>query len=1754
MATTREHEDATVPEHEKIAVIGIGCRFAPDLDSPEKYWEFLLAGRDAVREMPAERWEPFASSGPEVAAVLRRTTRYGAFLTDIEGFDAGHFGISPREAICMDPQQRILLEITWDGLERAGIPPHRLAGHDVGVFIAANSFDYGQRLFTDIPRIEPWAVNGAMLFALANRISYAFDLRGPSMTVDTACAGSLTAVHLACQSLAQHEVPLAIAGGVNIMSGPGMFVALDATGALAVDGRSRAFDQSASGYGRGEGAGIVVLKRLTDALRDGDPVLSVILGTAVFQDGRTPGMWAPNGRAQEHLMRELYRRVGVQATSVGYVEAHGTGTPNGDRVEIETLARVYGRDREPGRPCLLGSVKPNIGHLEAGAGIAGLIKTSLAIQHGVIPPSLHDELSAEIDWPSSGLEVVSTPTAWPPGGTARRGAVSSYGMGGTISHAVLDQAPAADRDVAVAPGHDSPPRLFLLSAASDGGLRKLADRVAGWLDARDEAPLGSVADTLATRRSHLGMRAAVAAGTAEELAGRLRRLAAGDASPDVVTGRDTEPGDPVWVFSGHGAQWPGMAQELLAAEPAFSAVMDALAPVFLAELGTSPRAAILDGDWSSVTRVQAMTFAIQVGLAEVWRSRGVRPGAIVGHSVGEIAAAVTAGVLDIEAAARFACRRALLLGKCSGRGGMAMVGLPFVEVEAALADSGTLAAAVASSPATTVVSGDLDELEAAMADWTAAGMMVRRVDTDVAFHSQHMDPLLTDLAAAAAELRPRPARVRCYSSVSTDPRSEAARDSDYWVANLREPVRFSAAIEAAIADGHRAFLEVSTHPIVAHSISDCLAHLSVPDGLVTPTLRRGCPEALTLLRGLAELHCHGVPVDWAGCLPHGELVELPTMAWQRRPYWPTPSPRPTGTGGGHDPQSSSLLGTRRTISAPTSISTWDTYLDFACRPYPGQHPVHGVEIVPAAVLINTLLGAASDGQRAVQLTDIALRIPVAPTPARAVQIVRHGQSLRICSRVLDQDGADDEHSWVTHTTATAAAGSERPAAEQGRFAERTDLDAVRERCQRLPWAVADERFRNVGVAGYGFDWRMDDLCLGDGELIARITAAQTGRAAAAWPELLDGALTCTPLLLPDDGTLRMPAHIDVFALRGDPPEYVTVHAWRAGHGAAGDTVDVAILDPAGRTVVTVEGLRFGDLDGVAVVAAAPRHLLYELGWRELTGPAEPADATASAAFLVGPDGARISELAGALRERGMRCTRARTPDQLPDELPDEPGVVVVVPDPAPAAGDAAEQAERNVWLLARAAQKLAAAAVRGERDGHRTPTRWRLWCLTEGVRDGQDTALGHAPLWGASRIIAGEHPEIWGGIVDIAPGVARAGERLLALVGTAGKEDVIALDAGGASAARLVPAEGAAVRDELTCRADGTYLITGGLGALGLQVARWLVDRGATRLILAGRHGLPARPDWPAVTDESTRQRIAAVHTLEGLGATVRVLALDIADAEQVAAALQAAAAELPPIRGVVHAAGVATDALLAEITPESLHAAMRAKTHGALTLHRLFPPGSVDFFVLFSSSGQFARITGQTGYAAANSFLDGLAALRRKDGHDETVSLGWMSWRGTGMAAALTAATIEANARGLDAIAPAEAFEAWRCASRMGQGYLAVLRPCAIPGGIEPPPVLTELAAVHDRSGAADEPLTRPEPTPEDVGRQVAEVLRLPLDELETRRPLTELGIDSVMTVSLRIALQRRYGIEVPPTILWNRPTIGAISGYLFERLADGG
>ena len=1013
-----------------IAVVGLGCRFPCGITGPDALWQFLSDGRCSVGEVPPDRWSWFDDGSPEVAAALSGTTRWGSFLSEVDAFDADFFEISPREAATMDPQQRLLLEVAYEALEHAGIPAHSLRHTQTGVFAGACLGEYGYLASRDLSQVDAWSGTGGALSIIANRVSYFFDLRGPSVTVDTACSSSLVAVHLACQSLRNGESNLAIAAGVNLLLSPAVTRSFDRAEAMSPTGRCHAFDAAADGYVRGEGAGVAVLKRLSDALRDGDRVLAVIRGSAVNQDGRSNGLMAPNPAAQMAVLRAAYANAGVEPRDVDYVEAHGTGTLLGDPIEARALGTVLGRARPGNAPLLIGAVKSNLGHLEAAAGVAGFIKAVLAVHRGHIPSNLHFENpNPHIPFESLRLKVVAEATDWPVVDRPRRAGVSSFGFGGTNAHVVLEQGPDPD-PVVLQP--EPAVSTLVVSGKTAERVASMASVLADWMDGVGAGVgLADVAHTLNHHRARHARFASVCARDRGQAVAGLRALAGGYPAPGVVGAHEGScRSGTVFVYSGQGSQWAGMGRQLLADEPAFAAAVAELEPVFVEQVGFSLRQVLAGGEpVVGIERIQPVLVGVQLALTALWRSHGVAPDAVIGHSMGEVSAAVVAGALSAAEGLRVIATRSKMMARLAGQGAMALLELDAAAAEAVIADHPEVSLAVYASPRQTVIAGPPDQVEAVIAVVDAQDRLARRIEVDVASHHPTIDPVLPELRTALAGLAPRTPAIPVISTTCDQTvGGGSAFDADYWTANLRNPVRFSQAVAAAGAE-HGTFIEVSPHPLLTHAISDTLGdahHHSIA------TLQRDTHDTLTFHTNLNTTHTVHPPNTEHPAEPH---PLLPTTPWHHGRHWISgTSAAPVAA---HP-----LLGIG--VTDPTNgTRVWESTLgpDFL---WLGDHCVDDVCVLPGAAYAELALAAVTeafgtDSDKPWMIGELCLDQLMLITDATVVVTTLSGDESTPRVEIRSGSGASG---WTVHASATlqrdGRSAPEPPAVDE---APATELDA-----------------------------------------------------------------------------------------------------------------------------------------------------------------------------------------------------------------------------------------------------------------------------------------------------------------------------------------------------------------------------------------------------------------------------------------------------------------------------------------------------------------------------------------------------------------------------------------------------------------------------------------------------------------------------------------------------------------------------------------
>ncbi|HTY32522.1 SDR family NAD(P)-dependent oxidoreductase [Mycobacterium sp.] len=1519
---------------EPIAIIGIGCRF-PGADGPAAFWRELSDGVDAISEIPPDRWDADAFYDADPSVPGTSVTRRAGFVPGIDKFDFRFFGISPRESAQMDPQQRLILEVAWEALEDAGQVPERLAGSDTGVFVGISTTDYANLRAGQFQLVDAYTGTGNALSIAANRLSYFYDFHGPSMAIDTACSSSLVAVHLACRSLRDGECSLALAGGVNVILSPALMINFTKAKLMAPDGRSKTFDAGADGYVRGEGAGIVVLKPLSRALADNDPIYAVIRGTATNQDGRTNGLIAPSRQSQEAVLAAAYRRAGLSPGTAQYVEAHGTGTFLGDAIEANALGTILADGRPPGSPCLIGSVKTNIGHLEAAAGVAGLIKVALALKHKAIPPSLNFvEPNPEIPFDSLPVRVAQTLTPWPENGGRAVASVSSFGMGGTNAHAVLTEAPQV-RPAVAEPG-PAPDRaeLLPLSARSPEALAALADRYESVLGSG--VGLADLCYTAGAHRGHLEHRLSVVADSPAAMSESLTAYRQGQSRPGISVGQ-CRPGqrpNVVFVFPGQGSQWQGMGQRLQAEEPVFREALAACERAIQPYLGSSVLEALAkDEELTDIGLIQPAIFAIQVALAALWRSWGAEPTAVVGHSMGEVAAAHVAGALSLEDAARVICTRALMLRTVRGRGTMMAAELSLAEAEELIAGrEREVAIAASNSHRSTVLSGDQTVLAELMAELQQRERFCRWVDVDVAAHSPQMDALVPALRAGLAGLRASAPAIPIYSTVTGDLLTDRLSDADYWAQNLRSSVHFSPALRRLLDGGHDAVVEISPHPVLLTSIREDAEDVR-RRCTALPSMRRDAGGRATALASLGTLYTLGQPIAWERLYPAGShFVAAPTYPWQRVHSWMDVG-----------------------ITAPS--------------------------------------GAGADLLR---------QVPGETTEAAGLR------------------------DWMYQLRWQPASLSERdgsgPAVEPG------------------SWLV-------LGDGGITTDTLRDHL----ESHFQTCVLVEPGRDHQDFERLTPNSYRLDP---------TQPEHFrrlleDAFTAER-PPCRGVVHLWN--------------------------------------LLAAP--------------PAGTSPESLETATTLGP--VSVLHLVQALARAGWS-----TPPRL--------------------------------WLVTGGAQVTGTSERTSETRA-------------------EPVSIAQAPVWGMARTIEHEHPELRCTCVDLSAdggpdevpreSLEEVSQEIGALfqeVWADRRDGDVALRGSRRYVERLTHYDAPEPTETAAFKKEASYLITGGLGAIGLVVAKWMAEHGARHLVVMGRGG----PSAPAQE---------TLDTLRAAGTEVIVAQGDVAKADEVAGVLESIGESMPPLRGVVHAAGIADDAILQCLDERKLRKVMAPKVQGAWNLHALTRDAELDFFVLFSSAASLLGPPGAANYAAANAFLDALAWHRRGEGRP-ALSVNWGPWAELGFFTRSELQNYFAQ-YGVEAMSAADSLRALSSllARSATQAVVLDIDWTRWQPDVQPP-LLAELGIVRSVDKQQGKTAAGPGSglydalqgaAPEERQRLLesylcelaAGKLGLTPSALDIQAPLNTLGVDSLITLELRMQVERDLGLVVPVTRLLQGPSVASLAKWLRDNL----
>lgn len=1579
---------------EPIAVVGIGCRF-PGAPNVEAYWHLLSEGKDAIQEIPSDRWNASDYYDAEIGKSGKTNARWGGFLDCVDKFDPAFFNISPREAVRMDPQQRLMMEVVWETLETAGITPESLAGSQTGVFVGIGNYDYCRILSKDIYQISAYDGTGNTLSIAANRLSYTLDLRGPSAIVETACSSSLVALHLACNSLQRSESDLCLVGGVSLMLSPEPFITYSHARMMAANGRCKTFDANADGYVRGEGCGVVLIKRLSDAVAAGDRIAAVIRGSAVNQDGLSNGLTAPNGPSQQAVIRKALQNAGLSPTQVSYVEAHGTGTPLGDPIEVNALKAVLSEGRSPKSTCWIGSVKTNIGHLEAASGIASLIKVVLSLQHKQIPAHLHlNQLNPYISLEKTALKIPTQLQSWP-SETRRIAGVSAFGFGGTNCHVVVEEAhPDFNVETQNEPSStEDTDSVLTLSAKDQQALIDLATAYKTAIAALPNKALRDVCFTASVGRSHFNHRLAIPAKSILQLQERLSSFLKEEPNgwtAKTVSGRGQS--KLAFLFTGQGSQYVQMGRDLYETQPVFKAAIDECNQILKPylehsllsvlypplsvrsieefsgqkELSSSRSTAFIN----ETAYTQPALFAIEYALAKLWQFWGVAPTALIGHSAGEYAAACIAGVFTLEDGLKLISARAKLMQSLPSKGAMAVVFASESQVEAAIAAyKDKVSIAAINGPTNVTLSGEQSAVEQAVSHLESIGVDARALNVSQAFHSSLMEPMLLDFERVAKQVRYFAPQIKIISNVTGEEINQEMATADYWVNHIRQPVRFAQSIETLRAQKYRVFVEIGPKPILVEMGRRCMPNSDI---VGIPSLKQKARDSEVIVAAIAQLYVQGVSIHWRHIYPKGKRhrLALPTYPFQRKRYWAD-------------------------IPAQENRST-----------------------ITPSLLKQTLQQIAADNNLSSE--ELALLPKLVELIADKTQQLSQQENIEV---------------------------------------QKNAQETLQGDCDK------DTFYKNVF---YKVEWQKQSLL--------PKSASETP---SSWLIFADEKGIGRSLA----EQLRALGHDCFLVYYGDHFAQQDDRVWQL------DPMDKASCDRLLQTI----------LSSTSCALKSVVHL-----WNIDTDIAEQSSLSAfEEAQKKG-----LSSVLHLLQSLVKLGTLAEDP---------------------------------KIYLATQGAVKLS--------QKHSEP---------------EPLSVAQSAVWGLGKAIALEHRNLWGAMIDLSLGrseedISSIAHQLLAEIQSSSVEEQVAFHQQERYVARLQHWKKPACQSTpLPIRNRATYLIAGGLGALGLQTAKWLVNQGACSLLLVGR-------------SKPSKDAQQSIGWLRQQGATVAIAQADITDKAD-ASRLQETLLALPPLGGVVQAAGVLDDGILMQQTWERFERVISAKIQGSWNLHQLSQRWPIDFFIGFSSAASLIGSPGQSSYAAGNAFIDGLAHYRQSLGLP-ALSINWAAWAAEGMAASLAKRDqVRLSAQGLKSLTPAQGFDALSTLLTVQEAQIGVLPfdwatfkqqwPSS-----RSPSLLTELFNEVDSAKTLEpkaddafkdfrQQLQRASASVQGqllldyLQKKTARVLGLAAGEVDSGRSLYEMGLDSLMAVELSTAIKTELKIDIPMRALIDEPSLNNLMAILTEQI----
>lgn len=1798
----------SIAPQEPIAIIGIGCRYPGGAKNPQEYWELLKRGDDAVVEIPEDRWDKEYYYDPDPEITGKMFTKSGGFLKEgVYDFDPHFFSISPKEALSMDPQQRLLMEVCWEAVENAGIDAADLKESNTGVFIGISCDDYegAHRHSGDFSKIDAYSITGSTFSIVAGRVSYFMGLQGPAYIVDTACSSTLVALHCACQSLRTGESDLAIAGGVNLILSPEVYICFTKLKALSPDGRCKTFDASANGYCRGEGCGVLVLKRLRDALRDNDRILAVVKGTAINQDGRSTGITAPNGLAQQKVIRMAMNNAGITSSDVDYIEAHGTGTPLGDPIELEAIGAAF-RDRGTDcRKVYVGSVKTNIGHLESAAGSAGLLKIILALQNEEIPPNLHFKTpTPHVKWNEIPVEIVTQMTPWPRSSRPRIAGISAFGFSGTNVHIILEEAPERTSGKAAV---ERPCHILTISARDEKALMEQIDSYRDFLAGSSESSPADICHTSGTGRFHFDLRAFAVGDTLEELNAGLSSLKEkrqwlqqGETNRSIA-----------FLFSGQGSQYTGMGHVLYETSPVFREALDQCDSIIRSLTGRSI-IEIIDEDTDvsplhETQYTQPAIFSIEYALFRLWKSWGIEPSCVLGHSIGEYAAACAAGVFTLEEALKLVAARGRLMQSIDTPGTMASISATEREVmEAVKPFEKSVSIAAVNGPESIVISGEKAHVEEISNTFRENGRRVKILKVSHAFHSPIMDCILEEFERVASEIhfcRPSIPLISNLTGKIISP--EEVTKPAYWRDHIRRAVRFHDSMKTLESMEYELFVELGGDSTLSSLGMQCL---DSERSIFLPSLKKDRDEWKTILGSLGTLYTRGINIDWQGFdRPYSRSrVTIPTYPFQRKRYFlnPVAEQQKTGEGGTVSREAfHPFIGQKITSPALQNAVVFQTIFSEEKPRFLEEHMMFGATVSPGAAHLSMMLSALAfhHKQESGILEEVNFLLPLIVTEneKRTVQLILTPLGKNRDSVLIASSGSHSE--WDTHCTGILTGygeGSPR----------RTELDlsGLKSRCRdRIDMEELYGRLKKIGC-NLGPEFRcIEELFYNRSEFLGRLRKKKNISDSADYqitPGLIDSILQVMLLSsawairkVGENQSLFIPFHVGKMAVHSArlPDEFWCYCTFRETEEMVAG--DITVFDEKGSLYMEITDLIAKYTDNQAFLRGSIKsrlNVLYTESWvEEKQSSPLPGDGSSmeGEACIIFHDRQGLGEKLGALmQQRGAQVLRVLAADEY-----SSPGDNLFQVNPAlkedfrrlfqeiistgpsrviksilflwPLDSGSSDllttealEKEQRLMLesLLHMAQTLASLDL---------PCPPRIRAVTSNAQKVNDSeavkSIAETPLWGFGRTISQEMPQLWGGLIDIDSTVL-FDEPLAVLreIVGGGDESLLALRGGNRRfAARLKKMTELPVRDnrQNPIPTEGTVLITGGMGALGIALAEWLVKKGCRHIAITSRKSVSS-------------ERMEKMDSLREMGAEIEILVGDISRMDDAFRMVSQIHESMPPLKGVFHLAGMLDDGMIEEMDWERFSRVLAPKISGAWNLHLLSRDLELDFFVMYSSASSLLGNPGQSSYAAGNAFLDGLASYRRGIGLP-ALSINWSSWADAGMAASKGAEHDRLAHYGVRHLKPDFALELLDsllnsrlqqvCAldidwetyrdrlEQKSSSYLCTILPKKAEEAGDREEETREkgiMAALQETP-----PVKRKEALIQYMQRWSARIMGCDDPrQVKTDTPLMEQGVDSLMIVEMRNKFNREVKTTLPMTLLFNYPTLKKVADYILGNI----